>query len=178
MKRIIFVFATILVMSGQVALAESGSSLRISAGPSMIYDPGTQEVGAGGHVSAGYRVMPALEVELYGAMSNNFEVENNLTRGDAAVSMLTFGVRYLSTMGDKTLGYFSLGAGVLELDAETVPPGDDDTQLGGVGRFGVGVDVPLTDHLGVTCGAGFNRGFGATNEIVLYDLTLSLFLAY
>lgn len=178
MKRLIIFCTAILVMLGQVALAESGPSWRISAGPSMIYDPGTQKIGAGGHVTLGYRVVPAWEVELYGASSTDFEVENDLTQGDAAVSLLTIGGRYLAPLGDKSTAYFALGAGVLELEADKAPAGNDDTRRGGIGRFGIGVDYAVIPDLGVTWGAGFNRGFGGTDEIVLYDLTLSLFYAW
>jgi len=178
MKRIVFVCTAILVLLAHSALAESGPSFRISAGPTMMYDPGNQKSGAGGHVTASYRVIPALEVELYGAMSSDFEVDNDLTNGDAAVSMLTLGGRHVTSLGDKSSAFFAFGAGVLELNADEVPAGSDDSRQGGVARFGIGLDFFIIPSLGVTFGTGFNRGFGATSEVVLFDLTASAFFAF
>lgn len=174
MKRIVFIFTAILVLLAQSALAESGPSFRISAGPTIMYDPGNQKSGVGGYVTAGYRLMPAFEVELYGAMSGDFEVENDLTDGDAAVSMLTLGGRYVTSLGDKSSAFFALGAGVLKLEADE----GNDTRQGGVARFGIGLDFQILPNLGVTVGTGFNRGFGATDEVVLFDLSTSLFFAF
>jgi len=178
MKRITLLSVAILVMIGSVALAESEPSLRISAGPIMLFDPSTQEVGAGGHITLGYRVAPAWEIELYGASSTHFDMKNHLTPGDASVSLLTIGGRHLSTLGGKTTGFIAFGAGVMELEAEETPAGGDDTRRGGIGRFGIGIDYAFMPNLGITWSAGFNRGFGATDEVVLYDLTLSVFCAF
>ncbi|SCX76230.1 outer membrane beta-barrel protein [Desulfoluna spongiiphila] len=178
MKRMIIAVTAILVLLGQTAFAGEGNTFRLSAGPSLFYDSVNQDAGAGGYLTLGYRVAPSVELEVYGATSNHFEVDNDLTRGDASVSMVTFGARYLSSMGDKSIGYISAGVGVLELEADDVPAGTDDSRSGGVARFGVGVDFPLTPHLGVTCGAGFNRGFGSTDEIILFDLTTALFCTF
>ena len=178
MKRIIFICTAILMLQGHTLFAAEGDLFRISAGPTLMYDAFNQEVGTGGYLTVGYRLNPSIELELYGATSSHFEVDNDLTHGDASVSMVTMGGRYMSTMSDKSVGFISMGVGVLELDAEETFEGGDDKRSGGVARFGVGVDVPLTDHLGVTCGAGFNRGFGATDEVILFDLTTSLFCTF
>ncbi|VFQ42508.1 outer membrane beta-barrel protein [Desulfoluna butyratoxydans] len=178
MRRITLLSAAILVMLGSTALAESGPSFRISAGPTMLFDPSTQEAGLGGHVTLGYQVASAWEIELYGATSDHFEMENNLTRGDASISLVTLGGRYLSSFSGKTRGFIAFGAGVMEIEAEDAPSGEDDTQSGGIGRFGVGIDHAFIPNLGVTFGAGFNRGFGDTDEVVLYDLTFSVFCAF
>ena len=178
MNRIFFLCATLLLLVGQQALAAEGDLYRISVGPSLMYDGMDQEAGAGGHMTLGYRVKPNLEVELYGAKSAMFGVENDLTRGDASVSMLTIGGRYLSTLDHHSVGYISFGLGVLALDADDVSDMADDSRVGGVARFGVGVDFPITSRLGMTCGAGFNRGLGSTDEVVLFDLTASLFTTF
>jgi len=178
MKQMIIAVTAILVLLGQTAFASEGGTFRISAGPSLFYDSINQDAGSGGYLSLGYRLAPSVELELYGATSGHFEVDNHLTHGDASVSMVTLGARYLSSMGDKSFGYVAAGIGILELEADEMPSGTDDTRSGGVARFGVGVDFPLTAHLGVTCGAGFNRGFGATDEIILFDLTTALFCTF
>lgn len=178
MKRIIFICTAILMLQGQTLFAAEGDLFRISAGPTLMYDAFNQEVGTGGHLTVGYRLNPSWEVEVYGATSSHFEVDNDLTHGDASVSMVTLGGRYVSSMGTHSKGFISFGVGALELDAEEMVTGEDDSRSGGVARFGVGVDVPLTDHLGVTFGAGFNRGFGATDEVILFDLTTSLFCTF
>lgn len=178
MKQLIYAVTALFLLLGQTALAQEGQRYRIAAGPGLFYDAINQDAGSGGALSLGYRLAPGVEMELYGAMSEAFEVDTDLTRGDASVSLLTLGGRYLSPMGEKTLGYISLGVGVLEVEADKSPVGGDGTRSGGVARFGVGVDVPVTAHLGVTCGAGFNRGFGATDEIILFDLTTALFCTF
>jgi hypothetical protein len=178
MKRIVFVCTAFLVLLAYSAQAESEPSFRISAGPIMMYDQSNQKSGVGGHVTAGYRVTPALEVELYGATTNDFEVDNDLTHGDAAVSILTLGGRYVTSLSDKSSAFFALGAGVLELNADKVPAGVDDTRRGGVARFGIGLDFNIIPNLGVTFGAGFNRGFGGTDEVILFDLTTSAFFTF
>ncbi|WP_300667994.1 outer membrane beta-barrel protein [Desulfoluna sp.] len=178
MKRVIFAVTAILMMLGQTALASEGNNIRIAAGPSLFYDSMNQEAGAGGYLDLGYRLTPSVAIELHGAMSDSFGVDNDLTRGDASVRLLTLGGRYMSDMGDASSGYISMGVGVLEIEAEEMPSGSDDTRSGGVARFGVGVDFPITSQFGVTCGAGFNRGFGATDEVILFDFTTGLFCTF
>ncbi|VFQ42507.1 outer membrane beta-barrel protein [Desulfoluna butyratoxydans] len=178
MKRMIVAMTAVLMLLGQSAFAAEGHSFRISAGPSLFYDSMSQEAGAGGYLNVGYRVAPSVDLDVYGAVTSDFEVDNDLTRGDASVSMLTLGARYLSSMGDNSTGYIAAGIGVLKLEADEVAPGTDDSRTGGVARFGVGVDVPLTDHLGLTCGAGFSRGLGSTDEITLFDLSTALFCTF
>ena len=177
MKKISLIFALLLLVAQPLFAAES-DTVRLSAGPVMMYDAFNQEVGIGGQFALGYRLNSSWEAEVYGATTSHFDVDTDLTDGDASVSMLTLGGRYVSSMGTHSKGYISAGIGALELEAEHSLSDEDDSRCGGVARFGVGVDVPLTDHIGMTCGAGFNRGFGDTDEVILFDLTTSLFCSF
>ena len=175
MKRILVLCAVCLLMGAQGVMAEYNDSIRVSAGTLFLYDPFDQESGGGGQLTLGYPVKPGVELEFYGAQSTDFSAGNDLTDGDVAISIVTLGGRCLSARKGDSAGYVSFGMGVMQLDADNSPEGDDGTRNGGVARLGVGLDHWMTPDLGLSWGAGFARGFGATDEISLFEVSASLF---
>ena len=139
----------------------------------LLYDPFDQKSGEAVQVEAVLGVTPHLALALTGVLSNRFELGNDLTEGEAGVSLVMAGGRWVFPEEDGMSGHVSLSAGALELRADNAAM-DDDTISGGAARFGVGLQRWVSPSWFLAVGAGYTMGFGATNEVTLFDLSLGI----
>ena len=178
MKRTALLTLFFLAFSLQSVLAATTPAFRVSVGGGMVYDPMNQDPGSLAMASVGYRVLPSFEVEVKAMRSGEFELDSDFTGETFSLTAVTLGGRFITSTGDGDAGFVSFGLGGVEVKAEEALPGADSTRTGLLARMGVGVDLAVTDAMGLTLESAFSRGFGNTDEVFTFDVTTSLFYRF
>ncbi|WP_300670408.1 hypothetical protein [Desulfoluna sp.] len=171
MKRILFIWCLLFGMSMGSVYGDVGS-LQVSGGVVAPYDVSASDSAVGWQVSYAAGVTDHVEIGAVLMKTGEFEVDNDITDGEAEVSALMIQGRWLFSPERKTRGFIDLAGGMMDVDAVT--PSVVSSRAGGAARLGLGVDHDLSRNLAIRFSVGYTTGIGRTSEIDLIDAGISL----
>ncbi|MCG8472635.1 MAG: hypothetical protein MI742_12385 [Desulfobacterales bacterium] len=170
MKKIFMGACLALMLCGS---AWGAGPVTVSTGGALIYDPFDQEAGEAVKLEVTTEVLPNVALELTGLISGRFDLDNNLSEEETAVSVVALGGKFMSDSQKETRGYLSLGVGAMVLNADDDALADE-RRSGAVARFGIGIEHDFSRVWALRLGAGYSQGVGGTEEISFFDASLSI----